>query len=150
MCDSIELGNLYLPFMPEVDLQGPHKEQFTLPRPFEDPDGLLALSPKQRKHLGGWKRPAEFMKTPSGKPPCMINLISPYTITQDLVSDCSFVASLCITAAYERRFKKQLITRCVATPGASLATGLTSATAGSSTPKTAWDCPCTTPAASTW
>ena len=43
--------------------------------------------------------------------PKMINLVSAYSITQELVSDCSFVASLCITAAYERRFKKQLITK---------------------------------------
>jgi len=95
--------------MEQVDLVGPDREVFKLPTPFEDPDGLLALSPKQRKHLGGWKRPSEFMK---GEPK-MIHMISPNTITQDLVSDCSFVASLCITADYERRFKKQLITKCV-------------------------------------
>lgn len=30
--------------------------------------------------------------------------------TQDLITDCSFVASLCIASAFERRFHKQLIT----------------------------------------
>ena len=111
-------GNLYLPFMPEVDLVGAHKERFAYPpdAPYEDPQGLLALSPKQRKHLGAWRRPSEFMSK-GGKPPVMIHLISPYTITQDLVSDCSFVASLCITALYERRFKRQLITKSVAVEG---------------------------------
>ncbi|CAN0536498.1 unnamed protein product, partial [Laminaria digitata] len=29
---------------------------------------------------------------------------------QDLITDCSFVASLCIASAFERRFHKQLIT----------------------------------------
>ncbi len=42
--------------------------------------------------------------------PKMIDIVSPFSIKQDLVADCSFVASLCISAAYERRFKKQLIT----------------------------------------
>jgi hypothetical protein len=33
--------------------------------------------------------------------------------SQELVSDCSFVASLCICAAFERRFGRQLITRII-------------------------------------
>jgi len=32
-------------------------------------------------------------------------------ITQDMVSDCSFVCSLCVTAAFEERFHRQLITK---------------------------------------
>lgn len=40
----------------------------------------------------------------------MINNVNPYSIKQDLITDCSFVASLCIASAFERRFHKQLIT----------------------------------------
>ena len=32
---------------------------------------------------------------------------------QELVTDCSFVSSLCIAAAYERKFKRQLITNII-------------------------------------
>jgi calpain-7 len=34
-------------------------------------------------------------------------------IMQDTISDCSFVCSLCIASAFERRFRKQLITRII-------------------------------------
>ncbi|KAI9348162.1 hypothetical protein BDR26DRAFT_854076 [Obelidium mucronatum] len=43
----------------------------------------------------------------------MILKISSSCIVQDVVTDCSFVASLCVSAAYEGRFKKQLITGCI-------------------------------------
>ena len=42
--------------------------------------------------------------------PSMIQRISPYNIRQQCVTDCSFIASLCICAAFEKRFRKRLIT----------------------------------------
>ena len=41
------------------------------------------------------------------------NAVSSARITQDLVSDCSFVCSLCITSAFEEKFHKQLITKVI-------------------------------------
>lgn len=42
------------------------------------------------------------------KNPKLIHLISSTSLVQDIVTDCSFVASLCVAAAYERKFKKQV------------------------------------------
>jgi len=39
----------------------------------------------------------------------VLRTVSPYNIRQYGVTDCSFIASLCICAAYERRFQKSLI-----------------------------------------
>ncbi|CAJ0914501.1 14272_t:CDS:10 [Entrophospora sp. SA101] len=58
--------------------------------------------------FGEWKRPSEIMKQPR-----MIVTISSETIKQDMVDDCSFVASLCVSAEYERRFQKQVVTGCI-------------------------------------
>mmetsp|Transcript_7231 Transcript_7231/g.15447 ORF Transcript_7231/g.15447 Transcript_7231/m.15447 type:complete len:578 (+) Transcript_7231:926-2659(+) len=46
-------------------------------------------------------------------PPLMISNINPYTIRQQYVTDCSFIASLCICALFEKRFRKRLITSIV-------------------------------------
>ncbi|KAG0164986.1 calpain 7, partial [Apophysomyces sp. BC1015] len=97
-------NKVFLPWMDESDL----KENFSFNTKFVDPDGSLRLSDKQLTKLGGWKRPGEFMKHPQ-----LIRLISSTSIIQDIVTDCSFVASLCVAAAYERKFKKQLITSCI-------------------------------------
>ncbi|CAM9123398.1 unnamed protein product [Ectocarpus sp. 12 AP-2014] len=94
-------GKLFLPWI-EQDLQ----ETFAFNKPWTDPDGLLSLSEPQREKLVGWSRPSQVMP---GEPH-MINNVNPYSIKQDLITDCSFVASLCIASAFERRFHKQLIT----------------------------------------
>ena len=81
-------------------------EQFTFSSPFCDPDGLLELAPAQKRHLKRWARPSEFCP---GRPK-MIALVSPYSIVQTCVGDCSFVSSLCIAASFEKRSGKRLIT----------------------------------------
>lgn len=84
---------------------------------FTDPDGPLALSPQQKKRFHKWARPSEIVllrqrtglvKTSS--PPVMVKAITPYSIRQQYVTDCSFIASLCICASFERRFQKRLVT----------------------------------------
>ncbi|PVD29464.1 hypothetical protein C0Q70_08715 [Pomacea canaliculata] len=96
-------GREYVPFM-SVD----RKEKFGCLDVFTDKDGKLALSPKQKQQFGKWARPTEFCSDP-----CMILAISSFSIRQTIVSDCSFVASLAISAQYEKRFCRKLITRCV-------------------------------------
>ncbi|XP_062278535.1 calpain-7 [Scomber scombrus] len=90
----------YVPFM-SVDL----KERFAFPVPFSDKTGKLALSPKQKAIFSRWVRPDEICNNPT-----MIMSVSSFSIKQTVVSDCSFVASLAISAAYERRYNKKLIT----------------------------------------
>ncbi|CAG8447821.1 5670_t:CDS:10 [Dentiscutata erythropus] len=96
-------GRNYLPWL-ETDL----KEEFKFDKPFLDPDGTLPLSDIQRKNFGGWVRPSDIMDNPK-----MIVMISSSAVKQDIVTDCSFVASMCVCAAYERKFEKQLITSCI-------------------------------------
>lgn len=93
-------GIAYVPFM-SVDL----KERFAFPVPFSDKAGNLALSPKQKAIFSRWVRPDEICNNPT-----MILSVSSFSIKQTVVSDCSFVASLAISAAYERRYNKKLIT----------------------------------------
>uniref|UniRef100_A0A8C6LKY4 Calpain 7 n=1 Tax=Nothobranchius furzeri TaxID=105023 RepID=A0A8C6LKY4_NOTFU len=93
-------GIAYVPFM-SVDL----KERFAFPVPFSDKSGKLALSPKQKAIFSRWVQPDEICNNPT-----MIMSVSSFSIKQTVVSDCSFVASLAISAAYERRYNKKLIT----------------------------------------
>lgn len=92
-------GISYLPFL-TVDL----KERFTYSFNFEDPDGLLKLSPKQQQQFRRWSRPHELFSQPH-----IIQHIDSFSIKQTLVSDCSMIASLAISANYEKRFGKKLI-----------------------------------------
>ncbi|XP_027728176.1 calpain-7 isoform X1 [Vombatus ursinus] len=93
-------GIEYVPFM-NVDL----RERFAFPVPFSDKCGKLPLSPKQKAIFSRWVRPDDLTNNPT-----MIYTVSSFSIKQTIVSDCSFVASLAISAAYERRYNKKLIT----------------------------------------
>eukprot|EP01041_Mallomonas_annulata_P006661 gene6661-13483_t len=108
-------------------------ETFRYDTPWTDPDGPLSLSPSQQSAGAQWCRPREYLalrsreqsgemsmaakKTKTTKAtsanvlvPVMIHTITPYSVTQEQVSDCSFVASLCIAAAFETKFRRRLVT----------------------------------------
>ncbi|OWR45740.1 putative calpain, partial [Danaus plexippus plexippus] len=95
-------NNCFLPFM-EVDLS----EKFQYALPFEDRASELKLSSKQAKEFQCWVRPHEVSSDPK-----MIagDDLDFFSIKQTIVSDCSFVASLAVSALYERRFNKKIIT----------------------------------------
>ncbi|KAE9003583.1 Calpain-7 [Phytophthora fragariae] len=103
-------GHLFVPWLDDLDAQ----EKFSLPEPFDDPDGLVPLSAKQKKKEATWMRPSDYAAK-CGQAPVMIAQggVNPLVVKQDIVTDCSFVASLCIAAAYEQRFQKRLITNII-------------------------------------
>ncbi|XP_072948969.1 calpain-7-like isoform X2 [Epargyreus clarus] len=95
-------NNCFLPFM-DVDLS----EKFQYAIPFEDRASELKLSSKQEQEFNRWVRPHEVSSDPK-----MIvgDHVDCFSIKQTVVSDCSFVASLAVSALYERRFNKKIIT----------------------------------------
>ncbi|XP_065666768.1 calpain-7 isoform X4 [Hydra vulgaris] len=93
-------GNVYHPLL-DIDMN----EQFAYKIPFTDPNGLLTLAPNQQSRFISWVRPSDICENPQ-----MIFAVSSLSIKQTIVSDCSFVASLAISAAYERQFQRKLIT----------------------------------------
>lgn len=95
-------NNCFLPFM-DVDLA----EKFQYAIPFEDRASELKLSSKQAKEFGSWVRPHELSTDPK-----MIadDFVDCFSIKQTIISDCSFVASLAVSALYESRFNKKIIT----------------------------------------
>ncbi|KAI5710589.1 hypothetical protein M8J75_009955 [Diaphorina citri] len=98
-----KINNLnFVPFM-NVDLA----EKFQYAVPFTDKEGPLILSPKQKRDFVAWVRPSEFCSEPK-----MVagEFVDYFSIKQTIVSDCSFVASLAVSALYERRFGKRLVT----------------------------------------
>lgn len=92
----------YVPFM-SVDLS----ERFQYSIPFTDKDGPLTLSPKQKRDFYKFARPEELCSDP-----CIVYGPAPnyLSIKQTVISDCSFVASLAVSASYEKRFGRKLVT----------------------------------------
>ncbi|XP_046839580.1 calpain-7-like isoform X2 [Xenia sp. Carnegie-2017] len=97
-------GKKYLPWL-DIDVR--EKFDYVLDM-FSDPDGNLPLSVKQKSRFVKWVRPSELTDNPK-----MIYAISSLSIRQTVVTDCSFVASLAISAAYERKFRKRIITKII-------------------------------------
>lgn len=93
-------SKLYLPWV-----AGDYRERFGGIGEFSDSDGLLHLAPGQKAQFQGWSRPSELFRECK-----MVFLMGSRAITQTVVSDCSFVSSLAISADYERRFKNPIIT----------------------------------------
>jgi calpain-7 len=114
---SLMASGVFLPWS-DADAQKLSEEaQRTSISLWTDPDGYLKLSDKQRARFHKWARPSEiaFMRRKAGSTsslvkPVMVKAITPYTIRQKYVTDCSFIASLCICAAFERRFDRKLVT----------------------------------------
>ncbi|KAK7207211.1 hypothetical protein BZA70DRAFT_286577 [Myxozyma melibiosi] len=78
---------------------------------FTDPSGFLKLSPDQEKYFAGWKRPSEiwgdeailFRSSPSEYGRLSTDLC------QDVLSDCSIVASLCAASHWECLSERDLV-----------------------------------------
>ena len=64
--------------------------------PWRDGKGPLQLSNLQKQHFYKWARPSEIVQMKNGpfyeKKPKMVHAISPYSIRQKYVTDCSFIA----------------------------------------------------------
>lgn len=104
---SVIAGKVFLPFLEDVDDKG-ERFDYPLSAPFVDSDGLLPLAPQQQRAFGGWERARNLFRNPR-----MIEVISPFSIKQTIISDCSFVSALAVCANYERVFGKKLVTRCI-------------------------------------
>lgn len=95
-------AKVYVPFM-EIDA----KERFNFPIPFSDKEGILELSPKQKKEFVQWLRISELCDHPE-----IIIGTNPdfHAIKQTVVSDCSFVSSLTVAALHEKKFNRRILT----------------------------------------
>mmetsp|Transcript_3130 Transcript_3130/g.8823 ORF Transcript_3130/g.8823 Transcript_3130/m.8823 type:complete len:612 (-) Transcript_3130:1098-2933(-) len=121
---STTVSGLFLPWQDEDALELYNQTVHAVKHPqsissrFKDPAGFLKLSDKQIPHFHIWARPDEIvrLRQQSGlrrgpmQRPVLINSVTPYTIKQQFVTDCSFIASLCVTATLERRMKRPIIT----------------------------------------
>jgi len=97
-----------LELLPWIDADD-HSIEIGQGQMYRDPAGLLPLSEKQKKRFSKWKRLKNIAK---GKP-TIVYSVSPYSITQTLITDCSFVSSITVCALHEQMFGKQLITKII-------------------------------------
>ncbi|KAK9247509.1 hypothetical protein V1506DRAFT_532121 [Lipomyces tetrasporus] len=75
---------------------------------FTDPAGFLSLSSSQTQLFSAWKRPAEIW----GSEFTLLGNGGSELI-QDVLSDCSVIASLCSAIAWEERSKKSLVSNII-------------------------------------
>jgi hypothetical protein len=105
-------------FQPWLEGEEDH-ETFRFDHHYCDPDGLFEMSNSQDKAGCKWLRPRDFitsdneMQEEINKPVMMVLPINPLDVVQELVSDCSFICSLCVAAVYELKTRKQLISKII-------------------------------------
>ena len=109
-------SGFFLPFSQD-EIVALAKRNSSMEPTFTDDSFDLRPAPKQVERLAGWLRPNEIValrkRTSFSKKismPTMIQKVSPYSIEQRCVTDCSFVASLCVCAAFEKRFNRRIVT----------------------------------------
>lgn len=78
---------------------------------FEDADGLLELSDRQREVLHEWRRFSDIVSSgkDTPKPAVLDSLPASDTIRQGLVGDCSFLSALSALAEFERKFREPVL-----------------------------------------
>ncbi|KAH8149642.1 uncharacterized protein LAJ45_06273 [Morchella importuna] len=86
----------------------PGATEFSGSIPFSDPSGLLELSDLQFTMLEGWKRPNELYQGNARIYP-EEGTGSVFDLAQDVITDCSVVASLCSAIAREERSLGKLV-----------------------------------------
>lgn len=92
---SLISSGIFLPWLDEEI----HTFDFTNKgKLWNDPDGLLELSPTQKESFYAWKRPTDIVAMHNASYSRkiqrikMIQCITPYTICQKAITDCSFIA----------------------------------------------------------
>ncbi|KAJ2233312.1 cysteine protease [Coemansia sp. RSA 1722] len=94
-------GLTFLPWLSnDVD------ENFAVGGTFTDKDGQLRLSAKQQRRLWQWRRASRLYERPA-----MFAQAGCGHIVQETVTDCSFVAALCVCVEHEQRFGRRVVTR---------------------------------------
>mmetsp|Transcript_85680 Transcript_85680/g.239422 ORF Transcript_85680/g.239422 Transcript_85680/m.239422 type:complete len:931 (+) Transcript_85680:117-2909(+) len=77
---------------------------------FEDADGLLELTQRQREALYAWRRLPEVIRSSNASTPAVLaSRMTSCSIQQGLVGDCSFLSAMSALAEYETRFGEPVL-----------------------------------------